>query len=268
MSTDHKIAFLGTGKLGQALLRGLLKAKTSFALAGSVRTEESKRKIERAFPGFEVTLDNKALLAEARYIILGVKPQHALELVGTLRDSIPEGSTLISLCARLPIARLREALGSRDVSVVRLMPNTATENGSGLMGVSVEDSQPLPSELGPLFAALGEFHVIDEHEMDAFTILAACTPAFFLRMAEALQESALKEGFSESFTRKALGQVLVGAGELLLNSETSISERVAQIATPGGVTAQGLAQLDEFKLQEASFSAFKSALEKCQSLKL
>jgi pyrroline-5-carboxylate reductase len=268
-SASIKIAFLGTGKLNQALLRGLSLRPHSYGLAASVRSPESRARLETAFKGLKVTLDNHELVQGARYVILGVKPHAALEVVESLRDSLPQGATLVSLCARLPLSRLREVLVSRpDIRLVRLMPNTACEVAEGLLGVSLENKSPLEPELSEILSRLGQVREIPESDMDVFTILGACAPAFFLRMAEALERQAQHEGLSEDFTREALGQVLVGAGRLLQSRAQSARERIQQIATPGGVTAEGLAQLDKFQVDAATLQAFESALAKCRSLKL
>jgi pyrroline-5-carboxylate reductase len=268
-TSTRKIAFLGTGKLNQALLRGLRLRPHAYKLAASVRSPESRARLEAAFEGLSVTLDNRELVQGASYVILGVKPYAALEVVQALKDSLPQGTTLVSLCARLPLARLREILSTRpDVKLVRLMPNTACEVGAGLLGVSCENESLLEPELLEVFSRLGQVRVIPERDMDVFTILGACTPAFFLRMAEALERQALSEGFEAAFVRQALGQVLVGAGHLLQSAELSARERIQQIATPGGVTAEGLSRLDKFQIDAAAVQAFESALAKCQSLKL
>jgi pyrroline-5-carboxylate reductase len=267
--SNSKIAFLGTGKLNQALLRGLSLRPHSYALAASVRSPESRVRLEAAFEGLSVTLNNTELVEGARYVILGVKPHAALEVVHSLRDCLPQGTTLVSLCARLPLARLREILSTRpDIKLVRLMPNTACEVGAGLLGVSLENESQLEPELLEIFSRMGQVRVIPESDMDVFTILGACTPAFFLKMAESLGRQAVENGLDTDFTRQALGQVLVGAGQLLQSGKLSALERITQIATPGGVTAEGLARLDEHQLEAATVHAFESALAKCQSLKL
>jgi pyrroline-5-carboxylate reductase len=268
-TSTRKIAFLGTGKLNQALLRGLSLRPHSYKLEASVRSPESRARLEAAFEGLSVTLDNKDLVQGASYVILGVKPHVALEVVRSIQDSLPRGTTLVSLCARLPLARLREVLSTRpDIKLVRLMPNTACEVGAGLMGVSCENESSMEPKLLEIFTRLGQVRVIPESDMDVFTILGACTPAFFLKMAESLGREAVRNGLDEDFTRQALGQVLIGAGQLLQSGKLSAQDRIKQIATPGGVTAEGLARLDELQLDAASVQAFESALAKCQSLKL
>jgi|GEM_PF-1917454 len=263
-----KIAFLGTGKLNQALLRGLSKAPHSWDFSASVRSPDSRAHLTALFPTLHTTLDNKELLRGARHVILGVKPQHALALVAELSKDFEEGATLVSLCARLPIARLREAAGPDRIHIVRLMPNTACEVRNGLLGISTEDTRPLNPELAELFALLGKTLLIDESQMDAFTILGACTPAFFLNMAQAIAKASTDEGLDPDLVRLSLAQVFAGAGALLADPRATLSERIAQIATPGGVTAEGLRRLEEGGLQNTAFKAFETALEKCRSLKL
>jgi pyrroline-5-carboxylate reductase len=264
-----KIAFLGSGKLGQALLLGLQKSRPPCRIAASVRSPESLARLKERFPWVEATTDNSVLLEKADLVVLGVKPHAALGLLASLKDTLPPNATLASLCARLPIARLREILADRpDLHLVRLMPNTASENGHGLLGVCTEDGRALPEELEAFFSRLGRTHLIPENDMDAFTVLGACTPAFFLKMSDALAEAARRAGLDAAFVQSSLAQVLIGAGKLLENDAISADERVRQIATPGGVTASGLAALDAARLKEASFAAFETALEKCRSLQL
>ncbi|MEO5667103.1 MAG: pyrroline-5-carboxylate reductase dimerization domain-containing protein, partial [Bdellovibrionota bacterium] len=90
----------------------------------------------------------------------------------------------------------------------------------------------------------------------------------FLKMAEALAVSGEREGLSPDFVRHALAQVLVGAGQLLAADSASAAERIAQIATPGGVTAEGLARLESAGLRQTTLSAFENSLAKCRSLTL
>jgi pyrroline-5-carboxylate reductase len=263
MST--KLALLGAGKLNQALLRGFIRAQTPLRLAASVRTAASAEKLRREFATLEIDLDNRHLVFDAKHTILGVKPQHALAILSDLREDFPKNSTLISLCARLPLSQLRAAIGPRKITLVRLMPNTASETGQGLLGYCVENSKELDDELRQSLEGLGQLLKIDEELMDAFTVLGACTPAFFLRAAENLAQAAQAKGLSERVVRSALAQVLRGAGELL-DSPLTAAERIAQIATPGGVTAKGLQTLDEREAPRAFFEAFESSLKKCQGL--
>ena len=176
-----KIAVLGGGQIGEALVSGLVNAGYEPAdIVVTNRRSERGEQLHGTY-GVSVTSDNAAAIDGAEYIFACVKPYAIVELLEGL--DIPQDAVVVSMAAGLTLETLEKAAGD-GVPVVRVMPNTPMLVGKGMCtcagGEHVSEEQ-----LGgvvKLLEAVGEVAVIEEKHIDAATALAGSAPAYYLSL--------------------------------------------------------------------------------------
>ena len=197
---QYKLAFLGTGNMGGALVAAAANGGHGAACILSNRTPQKALALAQQY-GCAVAASNGEAAAQAQYILLGVKPQMMAgllaEIAPVLRQRQQKGETfcLVSMAAGLSLARLAEMAGLA-CPIVRIMPNTPCAIGKGMTLVvkNEQASGAQAAELCTLLAAAGEFDVIDEGLMDAGSVISGCVGAWAQMFIEALADGAVQAG--------------------------------------------------------------------------
>ncbi len=236
-----KLLVVGGGKMGLALVTGLLASKwAALDELGVVEPNEARRaELADAFPGlalFDVPLadsvrsDGGALLA--------VKPDAA---EGACRVLGAVGVTrVVSVVAGMPTARLEVGLGDGSI-VIRAMPNTPALIGKGVTAISGGE-MATSADLAwaeEILSAVGTVVRLPERHLDAVTGLSGSGPAYIFLVAEALIEAGVLSGLDRAVSRTLVTETLVGSAALLAEGESPESLRAA-VTSPGGTTAAGL----------------------------
>lgn len=266
--SEIKIGIIGTGKLASCCVQGWLAsgnvAQSQFHL--SCRSEESRRRLSEKWPKADVTSDNRALAENADLLLLGVKPYHLSDLLKEIEGSLRPESLVLSLAAGFSALELRQAVSSFDASarMGRLMLNTSVAFNKGILGLS--DDLLLESYETDLLQSLGDLYQVSENDFDAFTVASASAPAFEFYWRKCFVEAMKATGLETKMAEQiALSQLR--AEELHLSDSFDPQKWIEQIATPGGMTADGLRALEEGALPKLTQAAFESCLAKAKGLK-
>jgi pyrroline-5-carboxylate reductase len=259
-----KTVFLGCGKLGKSILRGL-KARDDRRLGEilvSVTRESSKQEIENEF-GIPVLTHNNQAIADANLVVLAMKPfQMEAALQNLARD--PRRRTWVSLAAGLPLESVARHLPPED-RVFRAMPNTSAAFCSSM--TLLYGTGEASAEVGHFFQAVGEILWLrKENLIDALTPLTASSPAFFYLLCEGFDDYLQGLELTLEERNRLIGQTVQGVAQKILNGKKSFHELLSEVATPGGMTLEGLRTLNEFQIREAFRRALEAAFEKSKSL--
>lgn len=250
----EKIAVIGCGNLGLALVKGLRKHYPEALIYGTRRNPEGLQPLADDRTIF--TADNKRALQECDTIILALKPFTILDFVREHAASFDASRhTVISVATGIRIQELSFALGQDDYSVFRAMPNTAADVQESMTALSVHND-PLNKKatVEALFEAIGETVWIDEQLMESATILGACGVAYALRFIRAMIQGGIEVGFDSKTANKIVNQTVKGAAELLIRNGLHPEEEIDKVTTPKGCTIVGLNEMEH--------SGFSSALIK------
>jgi pyrroline-5-carboxylate reductase len=176
--------------------------------------------------------------------MLGIKPQMLPALAGDIRSLLAPGATVISILAGAGSATLSRAFPA--AKIVRLMPNMAARIGQSPIGLwSDHMTAAQKSAFAAVTAPLGTpFWLPEEAQMDAFTALAGSGPAFVFRMIDALAAAGSGLGLDPDQASQIAITTARGAAMLAAQANVSTALLAAQVASPGGSTAAGLAVLD------------------------
>lgn len=263
-----KIAIVGTGNMGGALVQGLVASKK--ASANQIRVfdaDAGKTAALREGLGIVVAPSLTALLeADTEVLLLAVKPNLVGQVLEALAANIGENLLVISIAAGIPTAYLLEHIG-KPARVVRAMPNAAateSHSATALCKAGIADDNDLRVAL-ELFQAMGTAVVVDEKLMNPVTALASSGLAYFFVIMEALTDAAVRVGMDRPTARQLTIQTMVGAAAMAQGG-TSFSELKDRITSPGGTTIAALQVLERAGLRGTLMDAIEAATRRGEEL--
>jgi pyrroline-5-carboxylate reductase len=247
MIRDQRLAVIGAGKMGEALVRGLLEAgaltpdriRVTTGSGGRARQLATELKVVAA-------ASNRAAVEDADLVILAVKPQQAAPMLDELRGAWRDDHLLVSVVASVSTPFLEKHL-DRAVPVVRAMPNTAALIKRAITGVSSgKHAGEAHLELAKqVFSAVGRVVVVDEKHLDAITGLSASGLAFIYVVIESLAEGGVKMGLRRDLATELAAQTVLGAGAMVIETGSHPALLKDNVTTPAGTTIDGLLELEE-----------------------
>ncbi len=268
MLKGKKLAVIGVGKLGEALITGLLKEGDlkSTDITGSVCHEASIERVKNKL-AIEVGLDNKKLAANADIIILAVKPQNMDVVLNQIKDVVTKDKIVITVAASVSIAFVEQRL-QNSVPVVRAMPNTPCVINAGMTGIcpGTNTSAEQMALAKEIFNCVGKTVLIDESLMDGLTALSASGPAYLYVVIESLAEAGVKLGIPRETSTLLAAQTMYGAARMVLESNAHPALLKDMVTTPAGCTIDGLMELEEGKLRVTLIKAVIKAAARAKEL--
>lgn len=251
-----------------ALARGWVGAGLVGAddlVASDVR-EEGRQEFVRDTGGRAIS-DNCEVVRGADIVMLAVKPDQVVAVLGEVRSAVTERHLVVSIAAGVPLGRLEGALfdGAR---VVRVMPNTAAMLGASASGFSrgrwatPEDA----SLTARLFSAVGIAIEVPETLLDAVTGLSGSGPAYVYQVIEALSDGGVAAGLPRAVASRLAAQTVLGAAKMVI--ETGLHPGVLKdmVTSPGGTTIEGLHELEKAGVRGAFMNAVRASAEKSRRL--
>jgi pyrroline-5-carboxylate reductase len=260
------IAVLGAGRMGEALLAGLLRSgrpreQLCFTERHPARAGEVAGRL--GLPA--VTVADAA--GSADMLVIAVKPQDIEPLLEELAPVVRPGAVVVSMCAGLPTA-LFEARLPAKTAVVRVMPNTPMVVGEAMSAVSpgarVDEEQL--AEVERALGAVGRVLRVPEGQQDAVTAVSGSGPAYFFYVIEAMIEAAVLVGLSRVVATELVAQSALGAARMVRESgEHPVALREA-VTSPAGTTAAAVRELDRLGVRAALTAAIEAARDRSVEL--
>jgi pyrroline-5-carboxylate reductase len=259
-----KLQVIGGGKMGEALLAGLIGRGE--LVADDVRVVEKLADRADALRGLfpRVAVADEPSVAHAH--VLAVKP-HDVETACRALAATGSRAPVLSIAAGVTIDRLEQALAP-DTPVVRAMPNTPALVGAGaaaVAGGSAADDGDL-AWAEQILGAVGTVVRVDEGLLDAVTGLSGSGPAYVFLVVEALVEGGVLAGLPRPVASALVTQTLVGSARLLDESPDGPEVLRAAVTSPGGTTAAGLRELEAHGVRAAFLDAVVAATERSRAL--
>jgi pyrroline-5-carboxylate reductase len=268
MLEGKKLAVVGVGKLGEALIAGLLKNKvlTPSDVTGSVGHESSIARVKERL-GIEVSLDNKSVVLGKDIVILAVKPQNMDKVAREIASSLTPSQLVITVAASVTTTYVEERL-EQTVPVIRAMPNTPAVINAGMTGLcgGLHAQADHLKMAETIFNSVGKTVFVDESLMDGVTALSASGPAYLYVVIEALAEAGVKLGIPRDVSTLLVAQTMYGAARMVLESKAHPALLKDEVTTPAGCTIDGLQELEEGKLRVTLMKAVVKAAERAREL--
>ncbi|WUH91636.1 pyrroline-5-carboxylate reductase [Streptomyces sp. NBC_00433] len=264
--TQQTVAVLGTGKIGEALLSGMIRAGWAPAdLLVTARREDRADEL-RARYGIE-PVDNAEAAKSADTLILAVKPQDMSALLEELAPHVPADRLVISAAAGVPTTFFEERL-AEGTPVVRVMPNTPVLVDEGMSVISAgryaDESHLARTEA--IFQPVGKTLRVPEKHQDAATALSGSGPAYFYYLVEAMTDAGILLGLPRSQAHDLIVQSAIGAAVMLRDSgEHPVKLREA-VTSPAGTTISAIRELENHGVRAALLAALEAARDRSREL--
>ncbi|GAA4562021.1 pyrroline-5-carboxylate reductase [Planotetraspora kaengkrachanensis] len=260
------IAILGTGKMGEALLSGLVRAGLRpHEITATARRPERADALRERY-GVRVT-DNAEAAKSARTLILAVKPQDMAGLLTEIAPHVSPDSLVISVAAGITTGFVEARLGG-DVPVVRVMSNTPVlvDEAMSVISAGEHASEAHLKKAEDLLSPVGKVLRIPESQQDAATALSGSGPAYFFYLVEAMVDAGILLGMPRAAALDMVTQSIVGAAIMLRDSgEHPVILREA-VTSPGGTTIAAIAELERHKVRAAFLDAIEAARDRSRQL--
>lgn len=247
MFADKTIAFIGSGIMGEAMIRGLL-TKNSIAPDKIIASDPWQPRLEqlKAQYAIQTTKDNREAAEAGQIIVLSIKPQSIPLVLPEIRGYLRSRDLLLSIIAGVPIRKLAD--GAAHAAVVRSMPNTPAQIGQGITvwTATREVTDEHKEQTREILGSLGKEIFVDEEEyLDMATALSGSGPGYIFLFMEALIDAGVHMGFSRRVSEELVFQTILGSVEYAAQSGKHVAELRNQVTSPGGTTAAALYHMEK-----------------------
>jgi pyrroline-5-carboxylate reductase len=256
---SQRIGFLGAGNMAQAMIKGMLEGGMPAGhVFASNRSSGKLQKLEELYQ-IQTFSSNETLVEKSDIVILSVKPQDVLTALEPLASSFNPRQVVISVAAGITMKTLEKQLP--DCRIVRVMPNTPSLIGRGVIGyVTNEKDDALEALVEDLFAPLGVvLHNEDEDQFEALMVACSSGTGFVFEFMTYWQEWLEEHGFDPGNARRMTIETFLGAAMLAVQSKDNIEELQARVTSKKGVTAAGLQSMRELEIERALRISFEKA---------
>jgi pyrroline-5-carboxylate reductase len=283
-----RIAIIGGGNIGEALLSGLLRSGRRVSDIRVAEPVEARarflcEKYSVAVTGVAEAVEN------ADFVVVAVKPSDVDSVAGAITDALARAEraarqVVVSVAAGVTTAYYESKLPA-GTPVIRVMPNAPMVVGAGVSAIAkgrFADAEQFDA-VAALFDSVGGVLTVSESQLDAVTAVSGSGPAYFFLMVEALVDAGVGVGLSRPVATDLVVQTMAGSAAMLLDRmgtagtpgeqaggraevDTTAAQLRATITSPGGTTAAGLAELERAGLRAALAAAVQAAKSRSEQL--
>ena len=263
-----RIGIVGGGFMGEAFLRGILRAEV--AAPSDIAVAEISAARRTALSGHDVRVaeDAESAVIGVDLVLLAVKPQDVAATVEAMRGAVPSGAVLVSIAAGVALDELERLSGHG--ACVRVMPNLPAAIGEGaavyLASEAVSEAQRelVRRVLGAVATAVVEVH--DDEEVDLATAVHGSGPAYVYIVIESIIDAAVRLGMKRPDATELVLATVAGAARYAVETGTHPAELRNAVTSPGGTTAAALAELEAAGLRAAFDEAIEAAFARAREL--
>ena len=263
----QRIAVLGAGKMGEALVSGLLRAgKPAGDVVVTARRAERAAELTERY-GIAV-VSNAEAAKHADTLILTVKPQDMATLLAELAPHMPTDRLVISGAAGITTGYVAARLGVDGLPVVRVMTNTPVLVDEAMSAISAgaHANEEHLRRTEEIFRPVGRTLRVPESQQDAVTALSGSGPAYFYFLVEAMVDAGILLGLPRATAHELIVQSAVGAGVMLRDSgEHPVKLREA-VTSPAGTTIAAIRELERHGVRAALLEALEAARDRSREL--
>ena len=268
MRDDRRIAILGGGKLGEALISGLVSSgfrDPGEVVVTDVREQRLTELAQRY--GVQTSLSNADAIAAAAVVVIAVKPQDFRTLLGEIGSLLGRDQTVVSVAAGMTTGGIEAELAG-GVPVVRAMPNLPATVHEGMAGIcaGAHATEAHLAIAEAILRSVGSVVRVPEKHMDAVTAISGSGPAYFALLAESMIEAGLLLGLSREVSSELVVQTMLGTATLLRDEKMHPVELREMVTSPGGTTIAAIRELEIAGVRAAFFNAIQAAMDRSREL--
>jgi pyrroline-5-carboxylate reductase len=261
-----KITIIGTGMMGGAIIKSLVKGKIPAASITAVDIQVDKLK-EFEILGVKTAINNCKAAADADIIFIIVKPGDVSKVLKEIGKEI-KGKLVLSVAATVPLSFLSKN-SPIEARIVRIMPNLCVMVQAAYTAyccsenVTEEDKETVKE----LLNTMGICDEVDEKYMDAITAVSGSGPGYISILIEALTYAGLKVGLPRNIALNCAAQSMLGTAKLVTDLHEEPSHIKDMTTTPGGTTIEAIYQIEQSQIRPAMIRAIEEATKKSQTIR-
>ena len=262
---SEKITVIGSGMMGGAIIKSLLKGNLTPSSLTAVDIQAEKLKEFEAL-GVKTNTDNIKAVKEADNIFIIVKPGDVAKVLNEIKEEI-KGKLVISVVATVSLNYLRKY--APESKIVRIMPNLcAMVQASYTAYCCTENLTTQDREtVKKLLNMMGTCDEVDEKYMDAITAVSGSGPGYLSIIIEALTYAGLKVGLPRNIALNCAAQTVLGTGKLVVELHEEPAHIKDMTTTPGGTTIEAIYQIEQSQIRPAMMRAIEEATKKSQTIR-
>jgi pyrroline-5-carboxylate reductase len=254
--------------MAKAIMKGLVssKMKTSVELTAYDTDSLALASVKKLFKA-KPAASNQALVKECDVIFLAIKPQVYADILSPLKPDFTAGKLIISIMAGLSVKKIQAVTGK--VPVVRVMPNMPALVGEGACGycASKEASKKQMLLAETILDTFNRIKILlPEKQLDTVTAISGSGPAYFFYFAEAVMEASKELGFDIKDAKKLIAQTMIGAGQVMLESEDTPEVLRQKVTSKGGTTQKAIETMEKSGMKNIIKDAIKAAKNRSEEL--
>ena len=257
-----KLAFIGGGAMGEAIIKGITGAKLmdpASIYVGAHRQERADY-LHEAY-GVTGLTDNCEAVRNADMIVLAIKPQMVDSVLrGALVSAVPGKAVILSIMGSVTIEK---------IPVIRTMPNTPLAVGAGMTAIAPGNgvSEEAVKTAEQIFGCCGETLRVEEKDIEAVTAVSGCGPGYVYVMIDALADAGVMAGLPRAAAIKLAAQTFAGSGKMVLETGKHPAVLRDMVTSPGGTTIAGIKALENGAVRGALYNAVQAVLNRSEELK-
>jgi pyrroline-5-carboxylate reductase len=265
---ETRVAFLGGGRMGEALLSGLIRSEGRSAgdLMVTARREERVQELSERL-GIAATLSNPDAVRWARTLVLTVKPQDMEALLEQIAGDLTTEHLVITFAAGIRTSFI-ERFGPNAMPVVRVMSNVPVlvDEAMSVISPGAHAGEEHMAVAEELLSSVGKVIRLPEKHQDAITATSGSGPAYFFLLAEAMIEACILLGLPRNVATELIIQTMLGSAKMLRDTGKHPVELREMVTSPGGTTIVAIRELEQAGVRAAFLNAIDAACKRSAEL--
>lgn len=269
MTKPPKVAVVGAGKMGEAIISGLLKSGVySPNDIQAVEIIESRQKYITETYKVKCHDETRKAVAFGDIIIIAVEPGAVGKVLGQIGQAMKTGKVLVSIAAGVTLDYIQANL-PKDIPVVRVMPNQACLVNEAMIIIcpSKNTTEEQVKTVDGALSLLGKVLPLEEKYLNLATGLVGSGPAYIYLIIEALADAGVRLGLPKDISTILAAQTTLGAAKMVIETGEHPAKLKDKVATPAGTTVEGLLELERGGLRAVIISAVTKAAQRAKELR-
>ena len=264
-----KLAFIGGGAMGEAIIKGITGASLMDPAAVFVGAHRQER-ADYLHETYGVTglVDNQEAVRDADMVVLAIKPQMVDSVLDAkLAAAVNKNAVILSIMGSVTIEKIADIF--KGHSIIRTMPNTQLAVGAGMTAIAAGEGVPEEAVQAAeqIFGCCGETVLVKEKDIEAVTAVSGCGPGYVYVLIDALADAGVMAGLSRAAAIKLAAQTFAGAGKMVLETGKHPAVLRDMVTSPGGTTIAGIKALENGAVRGAMYNAVQAVLDRSEELR-
>ncbi len=260
-----KIGFIGCGKMGEAILKGIADSGNDVSVVVSRRNREE---LDRICAVYGAEAGDNGDAAECDTVFLAVKPQQYAGVIREIRGHVRADALFIYLAPGISLERMSEQLSVPGLRIIHMMPNTPCALGAGVIAYACGETVGKSDEerFVSLVSATGITFRVAENQMNGVVGMSGSSPAYFYMMLDAVAKAGVRAGLKRDDALRMAAQAMLGSAKMVLESGKHPSQLRDDVCSPGGTTIEAVYALDRAGFEGIVADAVGQCIKKSEEM--